>query len=88
MFRTSMKNRQRLGGAALCMALFATACGGSPTEDTTSATNEPAATAEPAEASAGGPGLPSLVGPTVAGAQIDTNDLVGQDVIVWFWAPW
>ena len=39
-------------------------------------------------AAAGGVGLPVLVSNTVGGAQIDTNDLVGQDVVVWFWAPW
>ncbi len=69
------------------MALVATACG-APAETTAAA--EPSADSPATEevAETGGAGLPQLVSDTVRGAQIDTNDLAGQDVVVWFWAPW
>ena len=68
--------RVRAGVVGVVMALAATACG-APAE-TTAAESSNAAVA----------GLPQLVGDTVRGAQLDTNDLAGQDVVVWFWAPW
>ena len=77
---------RRLKAVALSVALFATACGQAATEDASS--SNAAASDVPVESQAGGPGLPLLVGDTVAGAQFDTNDLAGQDVVVWFWAPW
>jgi len=76
--------RLRAAAAGLCLALVASACGGSGAETTTAA-DAPAATESATEAQTG---LPQLVGDTVAGAQLDTNDLQGQDVVVWFWAPW
>ena len=87
---TKSPKRLRVGAAGVCLALFASACGGTAADET--ATAEPvdsgdAAVVEEAE-SAGGPGLPTLVSDTVSGAQIDTNSLEGQDVVVWFWAPW
>ena len=87
MFAT--KRRLRIGAAGICVALFASACAGTPTEEVATGDAD-AAPAEAAEAapSAGGPGLPTLVSDTVGGAQLDTNDLEGQDVVVWFWAPW
>ncbi len=27
-------------------------------------------------------------GPTVAGGQLDPGDYAGQDLVLWFWAPW
>ncbi len=27
-------------------------------------------------------------GDLIGGGQIDANSLVGQDVVLWFWAPW
>ena len=85
------KERLRLGAAGIAFALFASACAGSPTEETSTAAPDTtvAAVTEEAEApAAGGAGLPVLVADSVAGPQIDTNDLAGQDVVVWFWAPW
>ena len=87
MFAT--KGRLRIGAAGICVALFASACAGTPTEEVATSDAEPAAAVtEAAAPSAGGPGLPTLVSDTVGGAQLDTNDLEGQDVVVWFWAPW
>ena len=82
--------RRRIGAIVLSTALIASACGGSATTDVaaTTAPTEPATERAEAPASSGGPGLPQLVSDTLSGAQIDTNELAGQDVIVWFWAPW
>lgn len=76
----------RLAGAVvLSLALVGAGCGSSGSDD--AATASAADSAETADA-AGGTGLPALVGNTVSGAQLDTNDLAGQDTVVWFWAPW
>lgn len=85
---TKFHTRKRAGAAALSLALFASACGGgaAPAEEAAApAVTEPAAAAE---ALAAGPGLPQLTGDTVAGTQFDTSELAGQDIAVWFWAPW
>ena len=55
-------------------------------EEQTSTTESVAATT--AEVEAAGPGLPLLVADTVSGSQLDTSDFAGQDLVVWFWAPW
>ena len=84
------RKRLRVGAVGLCLALFASACGTAADETATAApadSGDAAAVVEEAP-SAGGPGLPTLVADTVDGAQIDTNSLEGQDVVVWFWAPW
>ena len=79
----------RAGAAGLCVALLATACGPAPVDETVTApADSEAVVVDETDGAAGGPGLPTLVADTVAGAQLDTNDLAGQDVVVWFWAPW
>lgn len=84
---TRFAKRRRASAAALSLALFASACGGTPPAEQAAA---PAVTesAEVDNDAAAAPGLPQLIGDTVAGAQFDTNDLAGQDIAVWFWAPW
>ncbi len=42
---------------------------------------ESAATSQPAS-------FPNAVVSTVAGGQIDFGSLEGQDIVLWFWAPW
>ena len=77
------------------LALVATSCGGGPAETAAETAVEvsspaeaeveaasPTPTAEPAPAEA------SLVATTVSGGQIDFGSLEGQDVVLWFWAPW
>ncbi len=81
------KSRKRVGAVALSLGLFASACGGAATDESTSSAPVDDG-AEVAEESSGGAGLPQLVGDTVAGTQFDTADLAGQDIAVWFWAPW
>lgn len=85
----SRRSKLRAGAVGLCVAVLATACGAAPTEDAAAPVdNVDASVVEEAEAAGGGLGLPTLVADTVGGPQIDTNDLAGQDVVVWFWAPW
>lgn len=87
--RTSPRSKRtlRTGVLGICMALVATACGTA--AETAAPPAEPATEqAEEVTTETGGAGLPQLVGDTVRGSQLDTNDLEGQDVVVWFWAPW
>lgn len=69
----------RLVGALFGVLLLAS-CGGSSSDVATSA---PVDAGESASASL-------LTGdfPTVQGGQIDLASLEGQDVVLWFWAPW
>lgn len=66
------------------LALIATACGGS--GDSTDVASTSGDTEETADA--GGSAEGSLVASTVTGGQIDFASLEGQDVVLWFWAPW
>ena len=65
------------------VTLIAAACGGSDDSGLASpATNGEVA---PPEQS----GTPEAVFvPTASGGQLDFNSLRGQDVLLWFWAPW
>ena len=79
--------------ACFGVALVLSACGASeggdsattaPTEQDIAAESTLPLEAEPLEAE---PLEPVMV-PTAAGAQLDFNALRGQDVLLWFWAPW
>jgi len=80
------------------LALVATSCGGGSADTTTDAAVDSAAPAPtqaeaaPAEEAApveeAAPAEASLVATTVSGGQIDFGSLEGQDVVLWFWAPW
>ena len=86
---TPNRTRLRAGAVGLCVALLASACGTAPAQVTAAAPVDSTEAAVVEETDAGGgSGLPTLVADTVGGPQIDTNDLAGQDVVVWFWAPW
>ena len=83
------------------LALFAVACGGgdsessetntapgvssNDTDGTTPPSDDAAETNEPAEVE-----LPRqfFATSTADGGQIDLGDLDGQDIVLWFWAPW
>jgi len=59
-----------------------TACGGSDpvaSEPPPPSAGAVAETSEPLEA---------VFVPTASGEQLDFNSLRGQDVLLWFWAPW
>ena len=70
--------RLRTAIVAFALALFLAACGGSSSDQATTAD---AVDVEPVVALSGD-------FPTVSGAGIDLNSLEGQDVVLWFWAPW
>lgn len=77
--------RRRLTALVLGIALAASACGGGDAVDETAALDAPASddgANTPASA------WPALVAPVAGGGQFDLGDLEGQDVILWFWAPW
>jgi hypothetical protein len=69
--------------AIAAFALIASACGGA--SETESAASVPdtasAAPEQPAD-------LEVVSVPTAGGGQLDFNSLRGQDVLLWFWAPW
>ena len=84
------------------LALVGAACSGDSDNGTeTSAT--PAADAESTDTEGGDNAVESgsetddagtaswphtFVADEIGGGQIDATDLAGQDVILWFWAPW
>ena len=45
-------------------------------------------TAGPASDGAGGDWPLSFSGELVDGSQFDSGDYAGQDLVLWFWAPW
>lgn len=75
-----------LTAALLALLLIAAACGG----DDSSTATAPAAGDSSGETADTGSDLPEqfFTAPTVGGGQIDLGDLQGQDVVLWFWAPW
>jgi len=88
----SLSGRPRWLVAMLAsLALVATACGGSESVVATQAPAE-AATEAPTAPAQAEPSAPepatTLVSTTVDGGQIDFGSLAGQDVVLWFWAPW
>ncbi len=71
---------RRLLAIALIMGFVASACGGTTTASDTAAADDTAAV--PAEETLSGE-FASLDGTTV-----DLATLQGEDVVLWFWAPW
>lgn len=79
-----MSPRRTFGllAVSLGLALTAAACG----SDSASA---PAATsAADAGAADAGAGVLALQAPAADGSVIDLADYAGQDLVLWFWAPW
>lgn len=74
--------RRRFAAASLALGLAAAACGGSAEVETGTAPVDDAA----AETAAPEPIMISA--PTADGGTIDFADLAGQDLMLWFWAPW
>lgn len=76
---SSVSPRRTFGllAVSLGLALTAAACG----SDSASA---PAATS----AADAGAGVLALQAPAADGSVIDLADYAGQDLVLWFWAPW
>ena len=79
---TRFRARRAAAPAAALFALLLTACGASTGEPSTGAGAD---VAQPA---------PETTSPltgsfdTITGGQIELSSLEGQDVVLWFWAPW
>lgn len=71
--------------AVAVVALVAAGCGDDG-DDGAGAGGE--AAADDRATGSAGAGLGDLTGDLVGGGQLDANDLVGRDVVLWFWAPW
>jgi hypothetical protein len=72
--------RRRPLALAVAFAPLLAGCGSSTADETSSTTDD--------APSADGGGYPVLVAETASGATFDLADHVGEDVMLWFWAPW
>jgi ABC-type glycerol-3-phosphate transport system substrate-binding protein len=75
--------RGSLAATLGAVALIAAACGGSgdPSAASSATTDEAATSVQRTTAEA-------VLMPTASGGELDFNSLRGQDVLLWFWAPW
>lgn len=87
MMRRASKKLRSLFVALAVTAIVATSCGGS-SGDTAGAAPAPAEEADQAAPIEEATAEPSRVATTVTGGQIDFGSFEGQDVVLWFWAPW
>ena len=72
---------RKVGAVAVSLALFAVGCGGAATDTAVSAPEAIAEITENEEQAT--QSFPPLIGDTVLGTQLDTNELDGEDVVVW-----
>ena len=72
----------RLAALLMVMALGAAACGSSDTAAPASPGAESTAPAEPE------PSILEITAPAADGSTITLSDYAGQDLMLWFWAPW
>lgn len=69
----------------MALALVAAACGSSDGTDAAA----PAAATDDGESSSEAPSsILDISAPTADGSTIDLSDFAGQDLVLWFWAPW
>ena len=70
---------RRLVASALILGFVASGCGGGTDIASTAATTEPSPVTESA-----------LIGrfASLDGTTVDLESFQGQDVVLWFWAPW
>lgn len=95
MTRSQSTLRRTLVAILAALALFATACGGGSdaalaagSQDVDAAPAEAAAPSVADDVEAAAEPAISLVASTITGDQIDFASLAGDDVVLWFWAPW
>lgn len=80
---------RRLVALLAAAALVVTACGGSTSIDGDGDTAAPVDTAPATSTPANESEIPPVSGTTaIEGSLIEFNDLLGQDTVLWFWAPW
>ena len=91
--------RRLLVAGAVLLALIATACGGgqgdrAPQMPAAPVTTTPSEQAASPQADQGTPDAPQaprelrFTAPALGGGQIRGRDFAGQDLVIWFWAPW
>ncbi len=78
----------RRGTVAIVAAvgLVLSACGSGDDDATVAETAAPTSTADAAVDAASD--VEAVMVPTADGSELDFNSLRGQDVMLWFWAPW
>lgn len=82
-------HRTRVVAAVMAAAVVVAGCGSAAEETAIRAQSEDAsATAASSQDSPETGRAPGLVMNTITGGQIDAADLLGQDAVLWFWAPW
>jgi len=72
----SCSTKRRVTVLAMAAALGIAGCSSTPDSPTTEAGADQSAA------------LPTLTVDTLSGGQIELNALAGQDLVLWFWAPW
>ena len=87
----------RITAGLLGAALFVSACGDGTDNGSTQAQPDPTNPTTSAEPSASSPAASDSVAAAwphdwtddlVGGGQFDAGDYEGQDLVLWFWAPW
>lgn len=85
----SAVSRRRWMAGALLLLLVAAACADAPTPPEPTPAGSGPATSPPAISEAPEPaGVLRFEAPNLAGGVIRGADYAGQDVALWFWAPW
>lgn len=77
---------QRLAALLAAVALLAAACGGSADDEAAPATTAAAADADASDG--GSTSVLDISAPGADGSTIDLSTFAGQDLLLWFWAPW
>ena len=90
--------RRLLVAGAVLLALVAAACGDggdrAPEMPAAPVTTTPSEQATSPQADQGTPDTPPatrelrFTAPALGGGQIRGRDFAGQDLVIWFWAPW
>jgi hypothetical protein len=75
----------RIPAIVIAAGLVLTACGSG---GETAAVPESAPVSAPGGETPAATNLEAVMVPTADGGELDFNSLRGQDVMLWFWAPW
>ena len=69
----------------MALALGAAACGSSSSDDVSAPADAPASADAGAETASS---VLDISAPAADGTTINLSDYAGQDLMLWFWAPW